>query len=108
MTNVKPIIKSIEIEAPRERVWETIFGKGNYSILADEFLKGATAGGNWSLRNKIKFGDFSNSGLIGEVTEIVPWEVLTIKYTGIFEGESGCYESEDTKMIIDTVEKYIF
>ncbi len=70
---------SINIDAPKEKVWDFMIGKDTYSLWADVFMKGSYFVGDWSEGSKIQFlAPFKGqmSGMLSRVKENRPYEFV--------------------------------
>jgi uncharacterized protein YndB with AHSA1/START domain len=87
------IKESIEIDTPRERVWEVLFKDKYTRIWYSEFSEGAYAETDWKLGSKVTCKDDSGSGVFGKVVVCRPNEALSIEYQGILTDGKEDYDS---------------
>ena len=95
------------INAPREKVWNTMLEKETYQEWTVPFHEGSTFEGDWSEGNEMKFlGPDENgvmSGMYAEIAANRPHEFISIRHLGelnngekvplpVVEGEEG-YEN---------------
>ena len=80
---------SILINAPREKVWDTMLGDATYREWTKPFNPpGSYFEGDWSQGSKIKFigveveGSKGDSGMYGEIAESRPHEFVSIRHLG--------------------------
>ncbi len=103
---MKTIKKSIEISAPREKVWivlvEDSYNRDWYSL----FSAGTFAKTDWIQGHKVVFTDNKNNGMIGKISVKHPYELLTISFDGIVRNGMEDYESDEAKSIKGTEETY--
>lgn len=82
---MKPIIKSIEINAPREKIWHVLWDDASYRDWCSLFSEGSYYDGTLALGEKVRFlgpnpVDGSIGWLLTEVTEFVPHEVMVFSF----------------------------
>lgn len=98
---------SIQINAPREKVWDTMLTKGTYEQWAAPFHEGSTFEGTWEEGTEMHFvgpsEDGGVAGMLAIVTANRPYEFVSVKHLveitngekkpfPVMEGEEG-YES---------------
>jgi uncharacterized protein YndB with AHSA1/START domain len=103
---IKPIKKSIDINAPREKVWSVLFNDETYRIWSGEFSEGSFAETDWQVGSKVKFMDESKGGMGGEIVANIQNELLTIKYDGVLK-DGELVDDEDSKIWAGVTETYI-
>lgn len=95
------------INAPREKVWNTMLAKDTYQAWTVPFHEGSTYEGNWEEGSEMKFigpsEDGNMSGMYAVIAANRPYEFISIKHLGelnngertpwpVVEGEEG-YEN---------------
>jgi len=105
-TENKRIKKSIQISAPKEKVWDVLFTDHYTRIWYKAFGEGSRADTDWEVGSKAIFSDDSNSGLIGEVIVNQPNEKLSVEYKGILNNDQEDYDSELAKEVKGGRETY--
>ncbi len=102
----KQIQKSIDIGAPKEKVWEVLFGEKSNEWL-EVFSEGTHVETDWQEGSTVVFVDNSQTGLVGKIVANKPHQELTIEYTGeVIDGKEE-YETEDAKSMLGAQEHYI-
>ncbi|MBE0429699.1 MAG: SRPBCC domain-containing protein [Thermoleophilia bacterium] len=80
---------SIVIDAPREKVWDTMLGEDSYPAWTEVFQPGSHYVGDWSQGSKILFlaPDESGemSGMVGRVEENRPYEYISVEHLGVVQ-----------------------
>ena len=81
---------SIIINAPREKVWDTLLGYNTYKEWTKVFNPTSRYEGDWSEGSKILFlGTDENGGneggMVSKIAKNVPNEFISIKHLGIIE-----------------------
>jgi L-rhamnose mutarotase len=89
---------SIKINAPKEKVWNTMLGDKTYQEWTSVFAPGSSYEGSWDEGSEIHFIDpASNQGMFSVIKENKPYEFISIKHLGeIQNGEKK--EWYDEKM----------
>lgn len=105
-TEKQTIKKSIEINAPKEKVWNVLLNDKFTRIWYAEFSEGSHAETDWEIGSKAIFKDNSKSGIIGKIIENKANEVLSIEYEGILTDGKEDYESEDAAAVKGWLETY--
>jgi hypothetical protein len=98
---------SIVINAPKDKVWNTMLGADTYSEWTEVFAHGSYYVGDWTEGNKMLFlaPDETGkiSGMVGFIKENKPFEFLSIENIG--EYEEG---KEEVKEWAGAQENYTF
>jgi uncharacterized protein YndB with AHSA1/START domain len=102
---------SIDIDAPREQVWETMLGDAGYRVWTSEFTAGSHYVGDWSEGSRILFlgpGQTGESGLVSRIRTNRPHERISIEHLGIIEEGEEDTASEAVRAWAGAQENYIF
>lgn len=100
------IKKSIEISAPKEKVWDVLLNDKFTRIWYAEFSEGSHAETDWKVGSKALFTDKSNRGLVGKVIVNIPNEVISVEYQGLVMAGTEDYESDEAKNVKGARETY--
>ncbi len=77
---------STVINAPREKVWDTMLEKNTYQEWTKPFHEGSTYEGNWEEGSEMKFigpnDDGGVGGMYARVVENRPYEFVSIQHLG--------------------------
>lgn len=77
---------SIEIQAPKQTVWEVMLADSTYRQWTSAFHEGSYYEGSWDKGSKIRFlapdPDGSLSGMAGQIAQNKPYEFISIEYLG--------------------------
>lgn len=103
---MKTIKKSIEITAPKERVWAVLLEDAYNRDWMSHFCAGTHAVTDWIVGHKVVFENGSGNGISGRIKEKRPYEFLSIVYDGMVVNGHDDFDSEDSKSIKGTEEKY--
>ncbi len=96
----------IEINAPREKVWDVLFGEKTYPIWTKAFSEGSNVETDWKKGSKALFSDGSGKGMVSRIAENVPNEFMSIEHLGMFDNGVEDYDSEHVKMWAGAKENY--
>jgi uncharacterized protein YndB with AHSA1/START domain len=102
---------TIEISAPKEKVWQTMLGLETYKEWTAAFHPGSTYVGSWDKGSKIRFvseDEGKTGGMFGQIVENIPYEYVSIEQLGeIVDGQEDT-SSEDAQQWIGSHENYHF
>ncbi len=73
---------TIELNAPKEKVWETLWGKDTYSQWTEAFGSGSKAITDWKKGSKVLFLDGNGLGMVGAIAENIPNRYMSIEMLG--------------------------
>lgn len=97
---------SIKINAPKEKVWDTMLGKETYPEWTSEFAPGSMVETDWQKGSKAVFGDGKGNGMISTIAENKPNEYLSIKHLGMMRNGVEDTTSDDVKAWTGAMENY--
>ncbi len=80
------IKKSIEIDAPKKKVWKVLSSPEYVNIWTSEFSEGSRVEGDLSIGGTVLYKDKEGNGLIGRVTDKKSNELLKVVFGGILNG----------------------
>jgi uncharacterized protein YndB with AHSA1/START domain len=79
------------INAPKEKVWDTMLGDATYRQWTAAFHEGSYYKGSWEQGSKIKFLGPNEDGTEGGMYAIIeanrPYEFISIKHLGELQGD---------------------
>lgn len=102
---------SIEIDAPRERVWDTMLEDASYREWTAEFMPGSRYEGDWEEGSKILFlgpGENGDSGMVSRIRVNRPYEYVSIEHIGLVEDGREDTTSDAVKGWAGARENYTF
>lgn len=105
---MKPMHFSITINAPREKVWNTMLQQQTYRIWTAEFGEGSYYEGSWEQGEKIRFLGPGGTGMTSVIAENKPYQFISIKHLGIVKNGIDDTESEEAKAWSHAYENYTF
>lgn len=97
---------SIQINAPKEKVWHTLFDDKTYRQWASAFSEGSYAVGDWKEGSKILFLGSNGSGMTSRVARHIPNEYISILHLGMIANGVEDFDSEETKKWSGALENY--
>ncbi|MCF8449677.1 MAG: SRPBCC domain-containing protein [Taibaiella sp.] len=86
----------ILINAPREKVWEILWGKDTYPQWIAPFSPGSNVFTDWKKGSKVIFGDGSGDGMVSRIAETIPNEFMSFEHLG--EVKDGVEDTESEKV----------
>lgn len=83
---MEKVTYSTVINAPRQKVWDTMLGKETYEQWTAAFQEGSTYTGNWEEGTEMIFtgptDDENHGGMYAVIAEYRPQEFVSIKHQG--------------------------
>ncbi|RXK62340.1 SRPBCC domain-containing protein [Lacibacter luteus] len=73
---------SVKINAPKEKVWDVLWTKGNYEAWTAVFAPGSTAISDWQQGSRILFTDGTGNGMVSEIAEKRENEYMSFTHLG--------------------------
>lgn len=73
---------SIQVKAPRARVWDTMLGAATYPEWTSAFCAGSRYEGSWQRGEQIRFLGPDGDGMLGEIAENRRHEAISIRMLG--------------------------
>jgi uncharacterized protein YndB with AHSA1/START domain len=106
---MKNISYSVDINAPREKVWRIMSTHGPYEEFAGAGWPGATFQGEWRAGADMKFVSPNQGGTLAKLEEYVPQDHVLAKHIAVLKADgSEDRTSEEAKSWIGTTERYTF
>jgi uncharacterized protein YndB with AHSA1/START domain len=102
----KKIKKSVDIHAPKEKVWDILLNDEYTRIWYAEFSEGSHAETDWKVGSKAVFIDNSKSGLVAKVIANQPNEFISVEYQGLISDGKEDYASDNATGIKGDRETY--
>lgn len=97
---------NISIDAPREKVWEVLWGKESYPAWTSAFAEGSKVDTDWKKGSKAIFHDGKGQGMVSTIAENKPNEYMSIKHLGVIKNGVEDLESEEVKEWAGAFENY--
>ena len=103
---------SIDIKAPKEKVWNTMLNQDTYRVWADVFMPGSHYLGDWNTGSKILFvaPDTSGNvaGMVSRIKENRQYAYVSIEHLGFVQDGKEDTSSEAVKAWAGALENYTF
>jgi hypothetical protein len=103
---------STVIDAPKEKVWNTMLNQDSYRKWTEAFAKGSHFVGDWKKGSKILFLAPKESGgemgMVARVEESRPFEYVSLEHMGIVKDGKEDTTSEEVKKWAGAHENYTF
>lgn len=96
----------IIINAPREKVWKTLWNDETYRAWTSAFAPGSHFTTDWKEGSKVLFLDDKNMGMVSTIVTNRPNEYMSIKHLGIVKDGVEDYDSEESKKWGNSFENY--
>lgn len=113
MKRMEKLRKTINIDAPRERVWDVMLADDTYRDWTTAFSPGSHYRGDWSQGSKILFigplpDGAGEMGMVSRIAESRPHEFISIEHLGIYKNGVEDTESPEAKKWAPAYENYSF
>jgi uncharacterized protein YndB with AHSA1/START domain len=96
----------IAINAPRKKVWETLWGDTTYPRWTAQFCERSRAITDWQEGSKALFIDSEDRGMVSIIARIIPYEHISFKMLGEYRHGQEDYTTENAKKIAGGFENY--
>lgn len=97
---------NITINAPRKKVWETLWGDETYPQWTAPFCEGSKAITDWQEGSKVIFADGEDRGLVSIIERCIPYEHMAFKMLGEYRHGQEDFTSDNAKKIAGGFERY--
>jgi uncharacterized protein YndB with AHSA1/START domain len=104
---------TIQINAPKEKVWDTMLGDSTYREWTESFHSGSYYKGDWGEGSKMLFlgpdeSGKKDGGLVSRIKENRKYEFLSIEHLGLVMDGVEDTESEEAHKWTPAFENYTF
>ena len=96
----------ITINAPKEKVWNTLWNDATYRDWTSAFSEGSKAETDWKKGSKVLFLDKSNAGMVSMIADTIPNEFMSFKHLGTVKDGVEDMDSEEAKKWSGSFENY--
>ncbi len=96
----------ITIDAPREKVWETLWGEETYPKWTSAFAPGSKVETDWQQGSRTLFLDVNGDGMISEIAQKREPEFMSFRHIGEIVNGKEDTESEKVKAWAGSTEDY--
>jgi uncharacterized protein YndB with AHSA1/START domain len=103
---------SKQINAPKEKVWQSVIGKDTYPQWTEAFSPGSHFVGDWSAGSKILFlgpdDKGQMGGMVSRIAENRPHDYISIEHLGMVKNGVEDTTSDEVKAWTPAFENYTF
>lgn len=97
---------SIEIKAPKEKVWDTLWNDDTYRKWTSVFSEGSYAQTDWKEGSKVLFLSPEGEGMYSTIAKKVTNELMSFKHLGVVKGGKEQPADDETKKWSGAMENY--
>lgn len=97
---------SVNINAPKEKVWETLWNDATYREWTKAFSENSHAVTDWQQGSKVLFLDGQGRGMVSRIEINKPYEFMSFKHLGEVKDGIEDTESEAVKSWAGATENY--
>lgn len=83
------------IDAPREHVWNILWGQDTYPQWTSAFAEGSAVETDWRKGSKVLFLDGKGLGMVSIIEDLVPNEFMSFKHLGMYN--NGVEDMEEAQ-----------
>lgn len=105
---MKKLNFSIQINAPRMQVFETMLAAPTYVIWTAAFMEGSRYEGSWDQGRRIRFLGPDGSGMVAEIAENRKGEFVSVRHLGMVKDGVEDTTSEEVRKWAPCYEDYHF
>ena len=103
---MKTLSFSIEIDAPKEKVWNILWDDSTYRKWANVFYEGSYAVSDWDQGSKVLFLGPSGDGMFSVIDKKVLNREMSFKHLGVVKDGEEQPETEESKKWAGATENY--
>ena len=96
------------IDAPKERVWQTMLDPEGFKIWTTPFCDGSYFEGSWNKGEKIRFLTPDGNGMTSMIAENKPFEFISIQHLGMIKDGMEARDGPDSQTWVNMFENYTF
>ncbi len=103
---MKTLTFSTQINAPKERVWNTLWDDTTYRLWASVFCEGSQAKTDWQEGSKVLFVDGKGEGMVSKIARLIPFEFMSFQHLGIIKDGIEDFATAEAKGWSGALENY--
>lgn len=103
---MKKLIFTTQINASKERVWDSLWEDQNYRYWTSVFAEGSSAESDWQEGSRILFGDGKGSGMISKIARKIPNEFMSFEHLGEIKDGVEDFATAEEKGWAGALENY--
>lgn len=97
---------NITIDAPKEKVWKTLWDDTTYRKWTSAFMEGSYAKSDWKEGSRILFLSPKGEGMVAIIAAKKPNEFMSFKHIGMVKDGVEDLDSDDVKSWAGALENY--
>lgn len=97
---------TITINAPKEKVWSSLFEDANYREWTSAFMPGSWADTDWKKGSKARFLGETEHGMVSEIADARENEFMSIRHLGLVNDGVEDTTSEKSQEWAGSLENY--
>src|SRR5687768_12593420 len=97
---------SIDIHAPREKVWKVLWDDETYRHWTSVFSAGSYAVSDWKEGSKIQFLSSDGNGMFSEIAKSRPPEFMSFRHLGVMKDGEEQHVDQETENWVGALENY--
>ena len=97
---------SVEIEAPKEKVWEALWQDEHYRNWASPFSEGSYAESDWKEGSRVVFLSPEGDGMYSTIDKLVPNKFMSFRHIGMVRNGEEMPQDEQSKAWSGAKENY--
>lgn len=98
---------SIELDAPKEKVWDVLLQDKSYRIWTSVFHPGSYVETDWKQGTNVLFKTPEGSGLVSTVLLHQPQEIISFQHAGVLKNGVEDFDNDEVKNWRDFKETYV-
>lgn len=103
---MKKIQFTVDINAPKEKVWKSLWEDANYRKWTSAFHEGSYAVSDWKEGSKILFLTPEGTGMYSKIESNIPNEFMAFRHLGTVKNGKEEQANEETKQWEGAMESY--
>ena len=103
---MKKLHFSVDIKAPKEDVWKTLWTDSTYRRWTSAFNAGSYAESDWKEGSKVLFLDSNGDGMFSVIDKLIPDEFMSFKHMGEVKSKKELPNDEKSKLWAGAKENY--
>jgi uncharacterized protein YndB with AHSA1/START domain len=103
---MKKLNFTVEIHAPKEKVWNALWNDASYRKWTSVFSEGSYAVSDWKEGSRIEFLSSTGEGMYSTISKMVPNEVMVFRHEGMMINGKEQPIDEETKKWSGSEEAY--
>ncbi len=98
---------TVQIDAPREKVWDSLWNENTYSEWTAPFCEGSVAKTDWKEGSKVFFVDANGAGMVSTIAKKTPDSFMSFHHLGPVKNGVEDFSSQEGSACSGGYENYI-